>query len=509
MTNKALHYANPISGQPADPADPTQLPTLGQVNSLIASVASSGGSGGTATVPLSSVWRPELDRYPAVDSVNGPMTADSGILSGDVSATTGLRFIPWDATDVTTGQPIFNYQGMVPSYAPANIQSAAGRTCLLNAFTPRWFNGATGQYYNGHQSIRVGIASTRVIPVWWTGQGQLAATKIDMHIMVEHGGRNKHLSSTGTANDGLPNVLASAGSGTYRRELTYARHEYREHRFMLGPNGYFLGCWVDSISVIRRPKNRPQNFIHGTDSWNDPQTVVNTTLGWTTGDYQSIPQCVVSSFKTGMCHGSDAQGGTGEYNANATSGGDLATYNGNRSSAAWSDSRVNWRANWWSSQYPTFTDIGGWNDGNSLVSPYQSTYRTRVQTRIQKTIDAISSLNRQTRFLNVGIQPVQITSTTDAKYLAALGQADIPGLFPGVVLGHVPLMDMWWYDTVSTTTGPRALYCNPTDRIHLVAIGDDAVCGYMWDRAADFPIDVGYMVKTETANVPIVTVPTS
>lgn len=473
-----------------------------------------GGGGGVSYKQLQQDWKPELDRYPIVDSVNGPLVADSGILAGDMPASgaaapllnqTGKRFIPWDAVD-QYGVPWFNYQGMVPSAAPANIQTAAGRSCLLNAFTPRWFNGSTGQYYNGVQSIRVGIASTTVTPVWYTAQGQISATNVDMHVMVEHGGVNKHLSSANNVVDGMPRIGGS-GSNTYRRELTYVDHRYREHRFILGPNCYFLGVWIDTLSTLQRPKNRPQLFITGTDSWQDPQTVVGNGTGYTNRDYQCLPQPIVASFRTGMCWGTDAQGGTGEYNANATSGGDADTYNGNRSSAAWSDSRVNWRANWWSSQYPIFVDIGGWNDGSAMVSPYQSTYRTRVAARVQKTIDRIVTLGRETRFVNIGIQGVQITSTTDAKYLAALGQAEVPALFPGVVIGHVPLMPMWWQDT--TTTGPRAIYCNDSDHIHLWAIGDDAVVGYYTDIMGKFKIDTDYLNKTANAAVPVVSVPTS
>lgn len=466
-----------------------------------------GAGGGVAVKSLESDWYSELERYPVVDAANGPMTGDGGIVSGDlpVGSQTGMRFIPWDAVDNVTGQPIFNYQGMIPNVAPSNIQTAAGRTCLLNAFTPRWFNGSTGQYYNGVQSIRVGIASTKVVPVWYCGQGQISATTVDMHVLVEHGGKNKHLSSASNIVDGYPRQ-ASGGSGTYRRELTYAEHRYREHRFILGPNGYFLGCWIDTLSVIRRPKNKPQLFVTGVDSWQDPQTVVGNGAGWLDRDYQCLPQCVVASFKNGMAWGTDGQGGTGEYNANGTSGGDVDTYNGHRSSAAWSDSRVNWRADYWSKQFPIFVDVGGWNDGSSMTTPYQTTYRTRVAARVQKTIDRCGAYGRATRFVNVGIQPVDITGPTDKKWLGALGQAELPGLFPGVVIGHVPLMPMW-PDT--STSGPRDLYCNNADNIHLVAVGDDAVAGFYVDGMGGFKIDQAFLNNAAAADVPLESVPTS
>jgi hypothetical protein len=473
------------------------------------------GSSAGATIALNSQWRREKDIYPIVNATTGPLTADSGVVSGDLSTTTGLRFIPWTAVDQVTGQPVFNYQGMVPTNAPANIITAAGRTPMLNAFTPRWFNGSTGQYYNGVQSIRVGIASARVVFVWYTAQAQISATNVDMHVMVEHGGSNKHLSSSSSVADGLPTV-GGGGSGTYRRDLTYVDSRYREHRLILGPNSYFLGVWIDTMSVIRRPKNRPQMFVHGVDSWQDPQTVVGNGTGFTGRDYQCLPQAIVSSFHTGMCHGIDGQGGTGEYNANGTSGGDVATYSGNRSSAAWSDSRVNWRANWYSSQYPIFADIGGWNDGTSMTSPYQSTYLARVSARVQKTITACQNKGYDCRFVNVGIQGVQITGSVAAgaasdptymKYLASLGQLQLPSSFPGVVLGAVSLMDMWWWDT--TSSGPRSIYCNSTDGIHLLAIGDDAVANWYWERIGEFNIDTAFVAKTVAADVPIVSVPTS
>jgi hypothetical protein len=467
-----------------------------------------GGGGGVAVKPLQQDWVPEYGRHPAVDAVNGPLTGDSGIVSGDLPGgeQTNMRFIPWDAVDNVTGQPIFNYQGMIPAVAPANIQTAAGRTCLLNAFTPRWFNGTTGQYYNGNQSIRVGIASQVVVPVWYCAQGQLSATSLDMHVMVEHQGQNKHLSSSSSTTnpDGLPRSL-SGGSGTYRRKLTYSDHRYREHRFMLGGNGYFLGVWIDTLSVIRRPKNRPQLFVTGTDSWHDPQTWFSEGFTWPSGDYQCLPPCVVASFKTGMAWGTDAQGGTGEYNANGTTGGGDETYSGHRSSAAWSDSRVNWRADYWSKQFAIFTDVGGWNDGSSMTTPYQSTYRARVAARIQKTIDRCEAYGRETRFVNVGIQPVDISGPTDKKWLAALGQAELPGLFPGVVIGHVPLMPMW-PDT--TPSGPRDIYTT-SDGIHLNAGGDDAVTGYYVDGMGEFNIDQAYLNLCANADVPLEAVPTS
>lgn len=474
------------------------------------------GGGGTSVQTLEQDWVPELDRFPIVDAVNGPLLADSLIQTGDLPTsstapalnTAGMRFIPWNGVD-QFGQPWFNYQGMVPSASPSNITTSAGRACLLNAFTPRWFNGNSEQYYNGVQSIRIGIAATHVVPVWYTSQGQINGTNVDMHVMVEHGGKNKHLSSANNVVDGLPTV-GGGGANTYRRELTYVDHRYREHRFILGPNSYFLGVWVDVISNIQRPKNRQQLFVTGVDSWNDPQTVIGNGSGWTGRDYQCLPQCIVASFRTGMCWGTDAQGGTGELNANGTSGGTVSTYTGNRSSMAGSDSRVNWRANWWSGQYPIFTDVGGWNDGTAiggLGTPYRDNYRAVIAARITKTQAACIAAGHDARFVQVGIQPVDITSTNDVKYLAALGQTDIPALFPGVVLGHVPLMPMWWQDTAYDSSGPRFLYCNTTDNIHLLAVGDDAVTGYYCDGIGKFQIDTAYLAKTANAGVPVVSVP--
>lgn len=471
-----------------------------------------GTGGGGGTKALQEDWYSELERWPGVDAANGPITGDTGVVSGDlpVGSQTGMRFIPWDAVDNVTGQPLFNFQGMVPAVAPANIQSAAGRTCLLNAFTPRWFNGTTGQYYNGNQSIRAGIASAKVVPVWYCAQGQLSATKLDMHVLASHRGKAMHFSSGATAAgvpvvDGLPNGV-TGGSGTYRREITYADHRYREHRFLLGGNGYFLGVWIETMSVIRRPKNKPQLFVSGVDSWQDPQTWFSSP-GYTYpgGDYQCLPQCVVASFKNGMAWGTDAQGGTGEYNANGTTGGGADTYAGNRSSAAWSDSRTNWRADWWSGQYPIFVDIGGWNDGSSMTTPYQATYKARVAARVQKTIDKCAAYGRVTRFINVGIQPVNISGPTDAKWLAALGQAEVPGLFPGVVIGHVPMMPMW----PDTSTAGRDFYMYQGDHIHLIAAGDDAVSGFYTDPIGEMLIDQAYLNLCANADLPIQSVPIS
>lgn len=470
-----------------------------------------GSGGGSSNVPMGEFFRQEKQIYPAANGTVGPMLSDGGLASGDLpsGSQTGKRFVSVFDTNPVTGQPYFNFQGMVPTQAPAGIQSAAGKDVLLNANTPRWNLGATGQYLNGNQDLRIGIASTTVVPVFWCGQGQLSATTLDMHVMVSDNGVNKHLSSTGTAQDGQPAVV-TGGSGYYRRELSYIRTDYREHRFIMGANCYFLGVWVDYEAIVRRPDNKPLSFIHGLDSWNDPQSWWTQGQADWTGDFQCLPMCTVASFHTGMCHGTDAQGGTGEYNPNGTSGGDAASYSGSRSSAAWSDSRVNWRANWWSSQFPTFADIGGWNDGSSLVSPYRTTYAARVAARYTKTIAAISNVNNDARYVNISIEPVNFSTpySTDPKYVAALGQGDVPALFPGFVLGAVTLMPMWYNDM---SINGRDVYTLTADsaRIHLRRIGDDAVSGYIWDRVKHMPIDSAFVAKTSSADIPIVTVPTS
>lgn len=471
-----------------------------------------GGGGGGGSQPMGSYFKREWTIHPPCAS-SGPIVSDSGLVAGDLSVTTGMVFIPWNQLDTVLSQPLFNFQGMVPAQAPANIITAlhaisgfSSKTCMMNAGTPRWYFGNAGQYYNGNMDIRVGISSVNVVPVFYVGQGQISATTVDNHMLVQCGSQNMHLSSTPTAADGLPTTL-TGGNGVYHRQIVNVRNEYKEYRFLAGANSYFLGVWVDTLAVITRPANKPIVFPHGVDSWQDGQTWLTDGYNWN-GEYQCLPQCTVASFHTGMCHGTDGQGGTGELNPNGTTGGDSPTYDGNRSSMAGSDSRCNWRAKYFGPQYPTYADIGGWNDGSRLSTPYQANYATTVAARMTKTIAAHAALSNDCRFVNVGIQPVDISGTSDAKWLAALGQAEMPGLFPGVCLGHVPLMAMWG-DT--TTTGPRSIYCAASDGllIHLRLIGSYMVCGYIWDKAAAFMIDDAFVAKTMAANVPIVSPPTS
>lgn len=506
-----VHIARPVSGQQS--SGPTGFVTRNEMQTAIGAVGTQG-----AKAAAQRAWKPEFGVYPVAGSSMGDLVADSGIVSGDLPGsstapalnTTGMVFVPYTQLDQVTGDPIFNFQGMLPTAAPAGILTAAGRSCLLNASSPRWNLGATGQYLAGAQSIRVGINSSKVVPVWYCGQGQLAGTVLDQHVMVEHNGENKHLSSNGTAADGLPRT-ATGGSGTYRRELTYVDPQYREHRFLGGANHYFIGVWIDVTGSIRRPKNRPQCWVNNVDSWNDAQTWSQSQgYTWPTADYQCLPMCAVQSFISGMAWGSDSQGGTGEINANGTSGGDASNYTGNRSSAAWSDSRCLWRANWWSQQWPIYCDIGGWNDGSGisgLGTPYRDNYRTRVAARIQKTIDACVALGRDARFANVGIQPVDISGTSDLKYLAALGQSDIPALFPNNVIGHVALMDMWWRDT--STSGARSVVTWTSDHIHLNALGDRHVGNWFMEHLGEMVVDSAYTNNAQSAVVPLLAIPTS
>jgi len=382
---------------------------------------------------------------------------------------------------------------------------------MMNANTPRWFNGSAGQYYNGNQVIRVGVAAQRVVFVFYVGQGQITATTVDNHVLVEHQGAMRHLNSdpSGTpSQDGLPKVI-SGGSGVYRRDHTFKEHRYREFQLEMGPNCYFIGMWCDTIGEVRRPKNKPQLFVSGVDSWQDPITVVGPDTGGFTGsDYQCWPQHVVFAHRTGMATGTDGQGGTGEINLNGTSGGDLDTYAGNRSSAAWSDSRVNWRRDYWSTQYPIFLDIGGWNDGTGLTSlgtPYRDNYRARIAARIQKTIDRITAAGRDVRFVEVGIQPADV-AVNDVKWMGALGQTDVPALFPGYVLGQVPILGMW---PDNSTSGPRSIYTNNIDHIHLLAIGDQAVVGWYAEKIGNLPIDLAFLNKTRAALTTLYTPPSS
>lgn len=460
---------------------------------------------GSGTVVLGANWKPELEIYPVVDATNGPITSDSGIVAGDGASHTGMTFIPWNAVDMY-GKPVFNYQGMVVANAPAGVLSAAGQAIMINAATPRCYFGNTGQYYNGWQDISFDLASSKCYPVWYNYATQISSTKTDMHMLVQHEGKMKHLSDNDTVPNGLPRTLTT-GSGIKHRAVVYKTHKMQRHRILLGGGGYFAGIWVDTIYELRRTPNK-QLFIHGTDSWNDSMTWSSGDGYSATGSYQSIGMPQMMSFYTGQCHGTDAQGGTGEYNANATSGGDLETYgndivNDIKSSAAWSNSRVNWRAIQYGQQYPIFVDIGGWNDGTATPSPYQASYRTRVAARIQKTINACATYNRECRFINVGIEPADV-SVGDVKELSERGQQEIPALFPGVVLGHTPILPMW---VDNSTSGPRSIYTFTSDHIHLLLNGLQAVAPYISSSMAKFKVDQDYLNKMMTADIPVLTLP--
>lgn len=445
-------------------------------------------------VTLGSFFKPEDQIYPAPAASPAPLTTDGGIVSGQPSPTTGLRFI--SAADLTA----FNYQGMWPAGAPAGIVTAAGAGCICNADTPRRYSFGTysGEWQPGTIDLRFVTDSLRVIPIWYNYSGYSGTAYHDQHMMVSDRGVMKHLSD-GSASNGLPRTNAG-GTGLYRRELTYDERRPREHRAMFPGFAYFLGVWIDTLATIVKAPNRPL-FMHDMDSWNEPLGAswdgTQAGLGFPTGTYMCLGMPQVASFITGCTHGTCAQGGTGEENANGTSGGNLIGYAGSLSSAMWTDSRVNDFLTKFGPQYPIKVDIGGWNDDTSLGTPYRTTYAARVQARYAKTIANSAVVGRDIKMINVGIQPVEYTDGS-ARDLSQLGQADAAALFPANVLGHVNLKGMW---PDRSSSGARSIYCYSQGGIwiHMNLGGNYSVSSYIWSQIAQMKCSRSYIAAALSA----------
>lgn len=467
-----------------------------------ADVAAAIAGGVDANIPIGALGRAEWGIYPAP---GGHLTTDGGIVAGDPT-TTGLRFVTWDEFDR------FNYQGMNPVEAPANILTQTGSVSVMgNRNTPRDHNGTTGQFINGCSDFRFITDSAVVIPAWYTSATHTASNNFDMHMLVSDGGEMKHLSN-GSGNNGLPRT-SSAGADFYHRRLDFDRRLTKEHRVILGGASYFEGVWIDEHATIKRAPNKPVVLMVNGDSWSDSAAAGSTWqsgagFSWPSGSYQTLNMATMLSFHLGLPVGSTAQGGTGEEEENGTSGGTATDYAGNRSSAMWTDSRVNHQIDTFGPQYFVEVSIGSWNDGpgGAMTTPYDDTYRDRMDARYDKMIARSINQGRagtDIKMITVSVQPVVNAgegSAVDAKDLQAQGQAEIPALFPNNCLGHVPIRfagEMW---DDRSTTGPRSIY-TLSDNLHLAVQGFESVTAYIAAAIAPMTVPTSLIVKTMSAEV--------
>lgn len=452
-------------------------------------------------VTLGSRFLKEKLAHPLPAAAPAPLITDGGIADGQPASTTGLKFIPWTNLDA------FNYQGnfMAAAGTPVTANFSLNPGALgQNQSTPRRyaFGTFTGEPLGSTLDFRFMTDSTRVIPVWVNFTGYSGTAYTDMHMMVEHEGQMKHLSSNNTVIDGLPRTQSSTGSGVKRRELLFSDRRMRRMRAIMPGLCYFAGVWIDTLATIRKTPNLDL-YMHNGDSWNEPNNASfsdNPGGGMPSGSYMCLGLPQYLSFETGAAHGSYAQGGTGEANANGTSN-TASTYAGTDGpgSSMWTDSRVNDIVAKFGPQFPIELDIGSKNDGNLLGTPYKTTYKARMQARITKLIARSVAAGREIKVISVGIQPADWTPGDGSpEDLSEQGQAEVPALFPGVVLGFVSIKNMW---DAKSTSGQRSILCLAQGGLylHLNVSGYISVAGHIAAGIAPLTISANYLQKTRTA----------
>lgn len=464
---------------------------------VAAGTALGGGGSGGGLIPISTLTNPELGIHP-----NTGLT-DSALASGHPDNSAGnLRFVGW--SDLIANKWI-NLQGNNPRPSPDNITSSAGETLMGNRCTPRDASGVVGRYINGITNIRFETDAAVVIPEWYQSTSQVVTNNHDMHMMVSDGGEMKHLSS-GASLDGLPRT-STFGTGFLYRTLTWSQRKMRRYRVMIGGGGYFRGLWIDAKAVIKATPNYPLVFGINGDSWSDDAALggdysASQSGTYPTGCYQTMLMSSWLSFHLGVPVFSTAQGGTGEDNDNATTGGNVTDYNGNRSSAMWTDSRVNHVNDNYGPQYYIEVSIGSWNDGSSLPNP--GDYQTRMVARYDKQA-ARSGVNGRLstdfKTISVSIQPVvNVGDGSTLKDAQSLEQRNVPGLRPNNSLGHIEFRfaNQMWVDRSST--GSRTPY-TLSDNLHLNVSGLDTTAGYIANEMGNMLIPADYVVKTQHGTV--------
>ena len=449
-------------------------------------------------VALGSRWRREKAWYPLPAASPAPLTTDAGIQVGAPSPTTGLKFVPWSQLGA------FNFQGNYIIQGGTAIASSSGLTAssiCQNASTPRKYNFGTlnGDFQPSTMNVRFITDSTRVIPQWYYTSAMNGSAYNDMHMMVEHDGEMKHLSSSSSTADGMPRTDSNS-AGVKRRELTFLQRRPKQIRLILSGFCYFAGVWIDTLATITKAPNRDL-FMHNMDSWNEPTGASwsdNPGGGFPSGSYQCLGMPEYCSFETGQAHGTYAQGGTGEANDNGT-GNNATGYTGTSFSAAWSDSRVLDAVTKFGPQSAIQLDVGGWNDGNLLGTPYKDTYKARIQARLTKFFNAAASGGYDMREIMVGIQPCDwIPGDGGFRDLSEQGQAEMPAvinaLYPGKHLGYVPIKSMW---DDRSTSGQRSILCLSQSGvyIHLNVSGNMSVAAHITSQMAQLKAPRAFLEK--------------
>lgn len=444
---------------------PGQIVTQGGATTLADSAAAAASS-----IALVDTMNPMSGIHPAVDAVNGPLTANTFITAGTPSLT-GRTFYGWAAG-------VFRSQGMnwVSATTPLNT---SGYSAAINASTPRLWNYGTGQGFPMESNHDFAFMSdTLSMTIFYFHQnGYSGSNYHDVRIFAEHEGRLKHIrNSSGKA---MP-MTSTAGGGLYYVTLTFDEARERQFRVMLPSNCYFIGALVDTAATIRKAPNVALVPYNG-DSWGEPNgNVLAAPIGgaFPTGTYRTMGLCQEIAVATGWVIPLLAEGGTGEFNCNDSTSRPqsyTATYG---ESVFHGDTRINDAWTKFGPGSPLVLTVGGWNDGDLPGAPFDTVYQARVLAGIDKWI----AKNPAIKLIYVSIQPVDQVGSGGSGVLSAnraaslVGQAAACAARPNNVIGYVDLRPMW---PVMSMAGQRGNNVNSADTIHLHAKGADGVANWI------------------------------
>lgn len=421
-----------------------------------------------AQTSLGSTMQPMSELHPAVDAVNGPLTANTFITAGSPSLT-GRIFYAWSSG-------VFRTQGMnwVSAATPANT---SGYSAAINASTPRVWNYGTSNGFPMESNHDFAfITDSQTVTIFYFHMNvYTAANYHDVRIFAEHDGRMKHIRDSG--GKGLP-MTNTAGGGLYYVTLTMQEAREKQYRVMLPSNCYFIGALVDTQATIRKAPNVFFALYNG-DSWGEPNgNVLASPIGgaYPTGTFRTAGICQELTIASGWVWGEIAEGGTGEFNCNNSASTLPSFTSGLGESVFHGDTRINDAWTKFGAGSPLVCTIGGWNDADLPGVPYQANYKARVQAGI----NSWKAKSAGIKLMYATIQPVDQVGAggtgalTTGRLGSLLGQLEA---FTDVqnannIIGSIDLRPMW---VTMSVAGQRGANVNSADTIHLHAKGAELV----------------------------------
>lgn len=358
----------PPAVNPTDPATKADLDAL--------------GSGGVA---LGDLYEPMLGIWPAVDAVNGPLTADAGITSSAPSFA-GMTYYGWNSGRLNKQSQ--NWVAVPSSNGPSSNQ------CCQNVTTNRGNNYAsTGLGFPCHSDFSFVADTAKVIIAYWQTNTGMAAQGVatsyhEVQVFAEHD--DGHLKGVREMPAVWPN--GSTTNQMFYRVITFKQAKSKEFRVMLSAGCWLAGVYVDTGAQMSPAPNRPVLVGCFGDSWAEGGGNVFSSFGgngaqagvtWPTGcsllySNTAIQYAIATGFACIIGH----QGGTGYFGTNGSGIGiDDVTTLGFTSFC--SQNQVNYFWSTFGARHPIAGVFGMWNDGTGYST---AVYKARAITVYQKLI---------------------------------------------------------------------------------------------------------------------------